>query len=166
MGQHTKIPCELVIWYVLPDLRREIARYLIDHYDLKQKEVAEILGVTPAAINQYLSSKRGGELLSFIKNERLKKEFIKEIQNSAIQIFNDNTQVNVEICRICGIIKNRKIINEIYKKYEGGNIPESLIFSQKQYAIHRKKKDKCSKCKTNLQYDWIACPNCGKKIKK
>jgi predicted transcriptional regulator len=54
-----KIPCELIVWYVLPSIRRELARELVEKHKLTQAEVARRFGVTDAAISQYLKSKRG-----------------------------------------------------------------------------------------------------------
>ena len=54
-----KIPCELIVWYVLPSIRRELARELVEKHKFTQAEVARRFGVTDAAISQYLKSKRG-----------------------------------------------------------------------------------------------------------
>lgn len=166
MPRSSRSPCELIIWYALPDVRSEIAKYLINNYQLKQKEVSEILGITPAAVNQYLTSKRGGELLTLIKNKKMKKEFLADLQEAAVRIYEEKSPVFLEICRICNIIKDRRIINELYIKYENGNIPEWLIQMQKDYALKHNKIEKCPECKTKLQYDWIACPICGKRLNK
>ena len=53
-------PCEIIGWQVLPAVRREIARYLVDEKKLTRKAVAGKLGITEAAICQYLKAKRGG----------------------------------------------------------------------------------------------------------
>ncbi|VVB99937.1 Uncharacterised protein [uncultured archaeon] len=53
-------PCEIIGWQVLPAVRREIAKYLISEKKMTRKEVARKLGITEAAICQYLKAKRGG----------------------------------------------------------------------------------------------------------
>ena len=53
-------PCEIISWHVLPAVRREIAKYLTDEKKYTRKIVAEKLGLTEAAICQYLKHKRGG----------------------------------------------------------------------------------------------------------
>ena len=55
-----RFPCEIISWHVLPAVRREIAKYLVLEKKLPRKEVSERLGITEAAICQYLKSKRGG----------------------------------------------------------------------------------------------------------
>ena len=53
-------PCEIISWHVLPAVRREIATYLINEKHVARKAVARKLGITEAAICQYLKAKRGG----------------------------------------------------------------------------------------------------------
>lgn len=69
----THLPQEIEVWYLLPSMRRELTRVLLENHDLKQKEVAKLLGVTEAAISQYKKSKRAGDIV-FDKSE---KEIIK-----------------------------------------------------------------------------------------
>jgi hypothetical protein len=54
-----KLPCEQSIWYILPRIRADIARELVKE-KMSQRDIAEKLGLTPAAVSQYLHKKRGG----------------------------------------------------------------------------------------------------------
>ena len=54
-GKH---PIEIEYWHVLPAIRRELAQSLLE-FNLKQREVAEILGITEAAVSQYKKGSRG-----------------------------------------------------------------------------------------------------------
>ncbi|NYT02749.1 MAG: helix-turn-helix domain-containing protein [Methanosarcinales archaeon] len=53
-----KSPCEEVVWNVLPAIRAALAEELVKR-DLSQREVSELLGITPPAVSQYVSKKRG-----------------------------------------------------------------------------------------------------------
>ena len=53
-------PCEIISWHVLPAVRREIAKYLVFEKNTPRKTVAQKLGLTEAAICQYIKHKRGG----------------------------------------------------------------------------------------------------------
>ena len=89
--------CEFMIWNGLPMIRREIAENMINNFGLTQKEAAEKLGVTPAAICQYLSKKRG-------KIKITDKEALTEINKSAeVIIQREGGAVISETCRICKI---------------------------------------------------------------
>lgn len=56
------MPQEMDVWYLLPALRRELSRILVVEESVKQKDIARILGITTAAVSQYLSGKRGTDL--------------------------------------------------------------------------------------------------------
>ncbi len=95
--------CEFMIWNGLPMIRREIAESMINNFGLTQKEAAEKLGVTPAAICQYLSKKRGNNIE--ISNEIIREE----IKTSAKHIIEDGDgRVIEETCRICKIMRMKK----------------------------------------------------------
>lgn len=97
-------PCEYMMWNGLPVIRKEIAESMINNHGLNQKETATKLGVTPAAICQYLSNKRG-------KIKIVDKFILNEINKSAEKIIkNEGTNVIVpETCRICKILIARGI---------------------------------------------------------
>ena len=92
--------CEFLIWNGLPVIRREIAECMINKFGLSQKETAQKLGITPAAVCQYVSKKRG-------KNDITDDIFLKEIKISAERIVKDGDRVVIkETCRICKIMRN------------------------------------------------------------
>ena len=95
-----QLPCEKIIWYGIPVIRRELAFSLINQFGLSQKEAAEKLGITPAAVSQYLSKKRGR---ISILDERI----IGEIRLSAKKINEKGeTVLNSEICNLCKKLKS------------------------------------------------------------
>ncbi|WMW25727.1 helix-turn-helix domain-containing protein [Methanolobus sediminis] len=53
-----KLPCQMIVWDVLPAIRAAIAEELIN-CGLSQQEVAKQLDMAPSAVSQYLSKKRG-----------------------------------------------------------------------------------------------------------
>lgn len=95
-----RTPCEYMMWNGLPVIRREIAQSMITNFGLNQKETAEKLGVTPAAICQYVSRKRG-------KIEINDNGISQEIKISAERIINDGQDsVIPETCRICKLMRS------------------------------------------------------------
>ena len=100
-----RVPCEYMMWNGLPVIRREIAESIIKNFGLNQKETAKKLGVTPAAVCQYLSKKRG-------KIKIIDERILKEITISAKRIIQDDgNSVATETCRICKIMRSRGIFS-------------------------------------------------------
>ena len=98
-----RTPCEYLMWNGLPVIRKELACSMINNYGLTQKEAAEKLGVTPAAVCQYISRKRG-------KIEIIDETINEEIKISAQRIIkNGTTHVLPETCRICKIIRTHGV---------------------------------------------------------
>ncbi len=91
-------PCEIMLWDRLPAIRRAFAISLINDHGLNQRDAAEKLGVTPAAVCQYLSKKRGHNLVFTVTIQQ-------EILISAARIMNDSSSA-VETCRICRLIQD------------------------------------------------------------
>ncbi|HUI40108.1 MAG TPA: helix-turn-helix domain-containing protein [Methanothrix sp.] len=48
-----KFPCEIIVWDVLPSIRAAIAKELVKR-GISQKEVSQMLGITPPAVSQYV----------------------------------------------------------------------------------------------------------------
>lgn len=116
-----KIPCELVVWYVLPTIRREVARELVKSHGLSQAEVARRFGVTDAAISQYLKRKRGENPL--IEESPQYDKFEAEIKAAADRIANDTSEFATEMCRICTVVKSTGMLAKIYEVQIGCKPP-------------------------------------------
>lgn len=100
-------PCEFMMWNGLPVIRKEIAESMINNFGINQKETAKKLEVTPAAICQYMSHKRG-------KIKIIDKNILKEIDISAQKLIQDNgSSIILETCRICKIIRSKGIFSSI-----------------------------------------------------
>jgi len=97
------VPCEYIAWHGLPMIRKGIAESIINNYGLNQKETAEKLGITPAAVSQYLSGKRG-------KMNIIDKNIVKEISITAERIIQQGDEVVVtETCRLCKLFLSKNL---------------------------------------------------------
>ena len=90
-----KLPCEKALWYVLPQIRADLAKELVEG-GLSQKDVADMLGITPAAVSQYLSKKRAGKV-------KMSEEYRKRISTAAEEIKKSRNEETVSkiICKCC-----------------------------------------------------------------
>ena len=97
--------CEFMMWNGLPIIRKGIAESMINDFGLNQTETAKKMGITPAAICQYVSNKRGKENIT---NEYILKEIKKSAQNI---IENGNDHFITETCRICRIMRSMDLFS-------------------------------------------------------
>lgn len=111
-----RIPCEIILWHILPAMRKEFAKGLMKNYGLNQKQVAELLGITPAAVCQYLSDKRGYYNIT-------DDDILYEIEKSIDILFHNGSERIVnETCRVCSIIKSKGIIEKIEEEFTKNNV--------------------------------------------
>lgn len=102
-----KTPCEIIVWNVVPIIRKEFAKYLIENHNLNQRKVADKLGITESAVSRYLSGKRGAL-------EITDDGILKEIKKSASRIAAENGSTIIEeTCRICKILKSHEFLDGI-----------------------------------------------------
>ena len=118
-----KIPCELIVWYVLPSIRRELARELVDKHNFSQAEVARRFGVTDAAISQYLKAKRGTS--KEIENSGKYEDFRKEVEIAAVRMVN-GSDIVTETCRICEMVKKSGMLVKVYETRTGIRAPQCV----------------------------------------
>ncbi len=102
------MPQEVEVRYVIPSLRRELAKELFKKY--KQKEIAILLNITPAAVSQYLKEKRG--TITFDKLMQ------KEIKKSSNIIAKYPEKLQEEIYRLTAEVRSSGVICSIHKKYD------------------------------------------------
>ena len=104
------LPQEIEVWYIIPAVRKELAKLLTKKYELSYEKAGKILGISKAAVSQYLSDKRANK----IKLNTLTK---KEIAKSAKIIFENPKLAIQEIQRILKFMKNNKCSCNVCKKY-------------------------------------------------
>jgi len=56
-------PCEIVVNTILPNVRAELVKVLIEDYNLRQVDVAALLDITQASVSQYRTLIRGRDEL-------------------------------------------------------------------------------------------------------
>ncbi len=103
-------PQEIEVWYVLPAIRRELAKAMIKK-GVAQKRIAKILGVTEASISHYVKNKRGGKA-------ELSDKIKRDIKKSAEIILEDQYMLIDEMQKICMKIRKSKELCRIHKQFE------------------------------------------------
>ena len=107
------LPQEIEVWYIIPAIRRELSEVLVRKHKFTMEKSAGILGVSKAAVSQYLSRKRAGKF-------KLPKEIRKEVEKSADLMAKDKKIAVREILRLLNVIKKSKCSCDVCKKYNKG----------------------------------------------
>ena len=91
-------PCEKAVWYNLPQIRADIAAGLVKT-GMTQSQAAKKLGVTPAAVSQYLNKKRGQQAVK-------SKSYLAEISIAVEKIREGASVQELQsiVCKCCQII--------------------------------------------------------------
>jgi predicted transcriptional regulator len=110
-----ELPQEVELWYVVPSIRKALVTELKKH-DLKQKDIAKLLGITESAISQYIKDKRASYCYDAFQRPPLKPEIEKAAKTILDQKDPDPAVAMREITRLCKLIKDSKIICDIHRK--------------------------------------------------
>jgi predicted transcriptional regulator len=103
-----KTPCEFIVWNIVPVIKSEFAKSLVNDLGFNQRKAAEKLGTTEAAISRYISGKR-----AVLKIDD--KDILQEIKKSAKKIANENGSTFIkETCTICKLMRSKNIVEGIY----------------------------------------------------
>lgn len=94
-----KVPCQTIVWDVLPAIRAAIAEELVN-LGISQQETARLLDMAPSAISQYLSKKRGYRI-----------EFEDDVKDAIRSIALDLSNGEVpdlakRVCNICTMLQD------------------------------------------------------------
>jgi predicted transcriptional regulator len=108
-----RMPQEIEVWYLLPAIRREFAKAMVKKR-IKQREISKKMGITEAAVSQYISSKRA-------KNVRFPKNTKKEIEKSVEKVIKGRDMV-VEMQRICKMCRKDRTLCRIHRMH--GRVPK------------------------------------------
>lgn len=104
------LPQEVEVWYLIPAIRKELARILTEEYEMSYEKAGNLLGISKAAISQYLSNKRANKI-TLTPNTK------EEVKKSAEIISKENKMVVREVQRILKYMKVTRASCEACKTY-------------------------------------------------
>ena len=103
-----KHPQEIEAVYIIPAIRKCLTLELLNEHKLTQKEIAELIGITEAAVSQYKKEKRG-------KLVELPEHVVSELKISAEKIEAGEVSVFAETQRLLREIRNDLTICKIHQ---------------------------------------------------
>ncbi len=101
-------PCEVAVKTVSPAIRALLAQTLIEKHDMKEIQVAQILGITQSAVNKYNNRVRG----TAIPFDNLPE--IKGLADQMINLLLTKPVQQVEVmklfCQACALIRSKGLM--------------------------------------------------------
>ena len=108
-----KPPCMIVVKDILPSIRVLIARELVGKHLLKKTKVANLMGLTPAAITQYLNTTRGDNT-KVIEGSKKIRELITDIARDVVYGASPPDMLLLKMCMICQIVRTEGLMCELH----------------------------------------------------
>lgn len=108
------MPCEVAVRSVVPAIRALVAIELTYTYELKQNDVAKLLGITQTAVSKYIHRVRGNVFA--IENV---KEIQPVVKHMAVSLTNGNmsrSELMSNFCKVCQIIRQKKLMCEYCRR--------------------------------------------------
>lgn len=104
------LPQEVEVWYIIPMVRKTLAKHFVKDHGYSYEKAGKILGVSKAAISQYMNNKRANKI-------KLSKETLAEIKKAADRIAEDNKVVIKEVQAILMHMRESKSSCNVCKQY-------------------------------------------------
>ena len=96
------LPQEIEVWYIIPAIRRDMAKIMTSEYQTSYERTGEIIGITKAAVSEYLNNKRAAKI-------KLHEKAFEEIRNSCKKLVDGKSDIVKEIQRILDVIRKKKL---------------------------------------------------------
>lgn len=115
---------EIEVWYIIPAIRKAIAGCLVNDYNVSYEKVGKILGITKAAVSQYLKNKRAAKI-------KLHPKALKEVGVSCELLIKEKSNSKKEILRILRFIESKRLPSEVCDKHQNGILEdcEEIVLS-------------------------------------
>jgi predicted transcriptional regulator len=104
------LPQEIEVWYIIPAVRKEMAKVLTGKYGFSYERAGRALGISKAAVSQYLSDKRANKVCLNVKTKR-------EIAKSCDVVVGDEKAAMREILRVLKFMKENSCSCNVCKRY-------------------------------------------------
>lgn len=106
--------CEIIVSMIIPGIRSLITKELLTTQGLTQKQTADMLGLTQAAVSQYNREARGFKAKMLEKNPEIMgmiDSLTKEIVSGM-----DPKQIHSRFCEICKAIRKNRLVCDLHQE--------------------------------------------------
>ena len=135
-GETLILPCEIAVKSVIPAIKAAIAKQLVNQYNLKQSQVAELLGISQSAVSKYTRQVRG----HIIKTEGIGEiqPLINEMINILVEKRDKRTEFLQIFCQTCLTIRKMGLMCGFCQKTEPKVTAEECKFCLPQDCCYSK----------------------------
>jgi predicted transcriptional regulator len=112
------MPCEIAVKSVVPSIRAFIAINLTQSYEMKQNDVANILGITQTAVSKYTREVRG-TVIKIGDSEEIRtmmQQITRQIADKKIS----RQDLVRRFCQICQITRKNGLMCQLCKRTDPG----------------------------------------------
>jgi hypothetical protein len=112
----------VVVQHILPALRLEITQELVEKYGMKRSDAAAKMGITPAAVTQYLSRARGGSATTLLEGSGKVMEIVDELSRDIAAGESPLDILLLKLCRACAAARSEGLICQLHRESMPGLI--------------------------------------------
>jgi len=111
---HMFMPCEVAVKSVVPSIRAFVATELTQSYNMKQNDIAELLGITQTAVSKYTRQIRGA-VLKIDETEEIR-SMMQKIASQLADGQISRQDLIVKFCEVCTIVRQKGIMCQLCKR--------------------------------------------------
>ena len=116
---HMLLPAEIESKTLIPALRAILAKNLAEEHNVREDEISKMLGVTQAAISNYIRGTRGDpELIKKLSAEKQVSEMINDIASDLASDMAYSPSSLSKFIGLCNYIKTSLLICDIHHNLE------------------------------------------------
>ena len=135
------LPCEVAVKSLVPSIRSALARELIQTYGLKQKDVANLLGVTQTAVSKYTRHVRG--VVLEIEEVEEVQPTIREIVVLLANGHMSKYELVAKFCVVCQIVRRKRLMCELCKISDPSiDIQQCFLCHSDNHCVQKPSKNK------------------------
>jgi len=109
-----KLPCEFIVRELLPVIRAEIVKLLINKYKMKQEDVADILAIKQSTVSRYVTGMRGDDEKLPIRFPEIQRY----IDSTTEQIHREEfSKISINFCDLCLSLRGTPEFCDFHKEF-------------------------------------------------
>ena len=117
------MPCEVAVKSLVPSIRAYLANELTQTYDMRQVDVAALLGITQTAISKYTNQIRGAAL-EINQTEEIA-SMLKGLAGKLAEKQINQQELVAEFCHVCKTARRKGIMCNLCKRSDPELNPET-----------------------------------------